>query len=132
MRMNQVLMTLFASSVMLFSSCTKEEVADDTQTGNIKVSITYIPPSSSSYVYFLSEAFTIRLKKNGSTVATQTYSGGTHDLGEYEYGTYTVEVTGKEGRTSLTTGSTINNYDTFYSSRTVVLDAPTVTTNASF
>jgi len=48
---------------MLFSSCTKEEVADDTQTGNIKVSITYIPPSSSSYVYFLSEAFAIRLKK---------------------------------------------------------------------
>ncbi len=117
---------------MVVSSCNQKDETP-TGTGIIKVSIAYSPPSSSSYVYYLSEQFTVRLKKNGSTIATQ-YSpqGGTLDMGVYDYGTYEVQVTGKEGRTNITTGQNTTNYDSFNSSQTVVLDASTKTASFSF
>ena len=116
------------------SSCQKEDDENvQPGTGIIKVSVSWSPYiGGSQYVYFLSENFTVRLKKNGSTIATQSTAGGTLDMGIYEYGTYQVHVTGREGRTNVTTGQTNNSNEVFDETKTLVLDAPTKTATFSF
>lgn len=128
MNTKRLLLSCLMTIVVVLSACKKE----DEGPGNIQVSISYTPPSAFSYVYFLSENFTVKLNRNDSTIATQYTTGGTVDMGVYDYGTYEIQVTGKEGRTSVTTGQTNSDYETFDQTQVVILDSSTKTADFSF
>lgn len=131
MKINQLLTAFMAGTVMLFSSCAKDEGPDDNPpgTGTIKVSVNWVPtPNTSTRVYTFVD-MTVTLKKDGSELGTQYTAGGTVDMGAYEYGTYTVKVKGRERSTIISNGSSVINTHCSLT-QTVVLDNPTKT--ASF
>ncbi len=122
MRTKQLLFGLMACVTLLVSSCEKEK-----EKGVIKIAVNYTAASpTSSYVYFLGSQFKVVLKDEWGTteLATQYSSGGTLDFGEFGYGTYSVTVTAREDKQSLTTGS-VSSHSYYNQTRTIQLNAPT-------
>ncbi len=111
-----------ACVTLLVSSCEKEK-----EMGTIKIAVNYTAASpTSSYIYFLGSQFKVVLKDEWGTteLATQFATGGTLDFGQYGYGKYSVTVTAREDKQSLTTGN-VSSHSYYNETRTINLDAPT-------
>lgn len=122
-----LLMMLFVGIGVSFNSCTKEGGE-----GNIKVSISYTAPDNPNYTLYLSSGFTVKLSKDGSVIATQQTNGpGTIDLGTYDYGNYSVNVTGTEGQIVHISGNNYPDHNSLDWTKAVTLDDKTVTVSFS-
>ena len=107
---------------VVISSCNQK---DETGQGDILVSINYTPSTNNgNWTFYLSEGYTVRLSSGGSVIATQYTNGnGTFNIGKYNYGDYSINVTGTQGGIYYT-GTNNPNYGSLSQTKTLALDKP--------
>ncbi|HVD97979.1 MAG TPA: hypothetical protein VNB90_07215 [Cytophagaceae bacterium] len=133
------LLCLFILCNVFLAACKKkDDPTAQTQKGDIKATAKFTPWTSSSYGSFYhyidNNALTITLmNSSGAVIATQYSSadGTPIDLGEYEYGNYSIKVEGPEMSMNMSTGTT-SVYTIFSQTKSFSLNNTTVTENFTF